>query len=209
MMPTVESLKEVRWEVLARTYGNSHATLVGLIVEWWVGRSPSMTVMESGATYKYHKNGKGSRHCDGLLLEKGKALGVLEVEGTCIPATLEKMGHFLTPREENYWQNLQFGIFVAYAYGPKGRGANRHIPERDLDDKKLIGIVQSRSEKPVFLIAVNKLFPPKAKRDPSESERFNHNASEYYYGELLEVLARKVQPGSVGRKITLWSRLGV
>ena len=121
MIPTVESLKEVRWDVLARTYGNSHATLVGLMIEWWVGRSTCMTVMEPGPTYKYHPKGKGSTHCDALLLEKGKALGVLEVEGTRIPSTLEKMGHFLTPREESYWQNLQFGIFVAYAYGPKGR----------------------------------------------------------------------------------------
>ncbi len=32
----LECLRNVRWDTVANTYGSSHATLIGLLVDWWI-----------------------------------------------------------------------------------------------------------------------------------------------------------------------------
>jgi len=32
----LECLRNVRWDTVANTYGSSHATLIGLLVAWWI-----------------------------------------------------------------------------------------------------------------------------------------------------------------------------
>lgn len=29
-------LESVRWNIISQTYGSSHATLIGLLVDWWM-----------------------------------------------------------------------------------------------------------------------------------------------------------------------------
>jgi hypothetical protein len=75
------SLKTVRWDTALRTYGNNHATLIGLLVDWWVSGAPEHRwALESGPTNGYAAPGVRGQ-CDALFCCDHAPLGVLEVEG--------------------------------------------------------------------------------------------------------------------------------
>jgi len=106
----LEMLKRVRWQTACLTYGNAHATLIGLVVDWWITQSPTKRrVLESGPTWGYHEKGVGSTHCDAVLLEEDEPVGILEVEGTRPDFALSKFGDFFGERD---FASTTFGLMV-------------------------------------------------------------------------------------------------
>jgi hypothetical protein len=70
-------LDKVRWHIAAKTFGNDHSTLIGLLVDWWISLSPEVNfALEGGpgieAGPKEHRG-----QCDALFCSAGKPLGVL------------------------------------------------------------------------------------------------------------------------------------
>lgn len=115
------SLERVRWNVLSQTYGSSHSTLIGLLVDWWITNfmGEAHWVLESGLPYRKREpgeKGEQQKRCDAILIEKDTFKGIVEVEGSRYEETIEKMmDYFLS--DYLGCSNLQFGIFLAYGYG--------------------------------------------------------------------------------------------
>src|SRR5262245_32998390 len=92
-MALLESLTAAPWMVAARTIGNDHATLIGLLVHWWIINQPQTRwVIESGPSFGYHEKGIGGGMCDAIFCEGAEAVGILEVEGIRSVYTAQKIG---------------------------------------------------------------------------------------------------------------------
>jgi hypothetical protein len=156
----LEDLAAVRWAVASRTYGSDHATLIGLLVDWWVSSQPNERwALESGPSFGYVKGGKGRGQCDALLCEGTGAVGLVEVEAYRRVYTVRKVGKFFASRDPDL-RELQFAILLLYAGSPVGRGAQRIFPSA-ADDSTLeaLGHVsESFPGKPVILVTVDKVF---------------------------------------------------
>jgi len=198
----MRAIERVKWRLLERTYGNAHATLIGLVVAGWVSSRPSRSALESGPTYAHHPQGKGSTHCDALLLQKGRASGVLEVEGLRQKYTLAKMCDFLNAGRSSRLYGLEFGVLVIYPTGPVGRGEARQIPVADM--RSLAGCVNERTDKPVVIVSVDKSLPPPAQKRKVEHDRFKH--TEYYHSTVHRVRSLWVKHGApLGNEAVLWA----
>src|SRR6266704_2860222 len=112
---TFEDFYSVRWHVAERTYGNDHSTLIGLLVDWWVSRDATNSVLEGGPSCNPRRTGlMGRGHCDALFCRNAKPVGVLEVEGCGNPKagdvekkaieTAKKLGRFFASADDNYSQ---------------------------------------------------------------------------------------------------------
>ena len=133
----LNGLKNVRWNIAAKTFGNNHATLIGLLVQWWIDSCPEMPqVLEAGPSHGHFKNGVGGGMCDAVFCDNSNAVGILEVEGTRYPHTFEKIGKFFN--NPSAYPDLRFAVVVLYPTGPKGRGGERTMPK--LEDVKVSSI---------------------------------------------------------------------
>lgn len=119
-----ESLSAVRWPVASHTYGNSHASLIGLLVEWWISLSPDCHTALDGAP----SHGKGNAgQADAVFCRHEEPVGVLEVEGTDHLKKLKSIvKYFDTARPE--LKSIWFGVLVLYRTAPKGTGKKRQYP---------------------------------------------------------------------------------
>lgn len=155
----LDDLKRVRWDVAARTFGNAHCTLVGLLVDWWISLSPERhTAIESGPTNGYSEQGKRGQ-CDALFCTDGVPRGVLEVEGTRLVETAKKIGYFFDAKRP-YLECLEFAVYLVYAYNPAGIGGERQFPPA-ITDEALATIRQvslAHSEKSIALVGLDKCF---------------------------------------------------
>lgn len=123
----LDNLHHADWETAFKTFGNNHATLIGLLVQWWIRLSPEThTVMESGPATGYKEKGKRGQ-CDALFCANNSAVGVLEVEGMRPIETARKIGYFFDGKYTEI-QTIAFGILLVYPCVPTGRGVNRHFP---------------------------------------------------------------------------------
>ena len=131
----MESLAQVPWSVVARTYGNTHATLIGLLVNWWVGLSPrSNWALEGGISAAKSSKTKGKKKgpacaalCDLVLCMRSEPVGAVKVEGSKPLAAIEKLESILaTDREE--LRSLRFAVLVLHTYEAAGRGEKRTLP---------------------------------------------------------------------------------
>jgi len=130
----LKSLKKVRWDIAFKTFGSSHHTLIGLLVEWWIahGYGRNRYVLDEGCTFKSHKKGKGSKRCDAVLVEgNDNARGIVEVEGSGHNKTIKKMRKFF---QSTRFKNLEFGIFLAYPTNSSARDGFYF----ECDSKKMI-----------------------------------------------------------------------
>ncbi|MBI4398249.1 MAG: hypothetical protein HY586_03910 [Candidatus Omnitrophica bacterium] len=112
----LKDFEVVDWQVAVQTYGNNHATLIGLIVSWWNRRAKSNRVLEAGPSIGNFRNKKRGQ-CDALLYDANGPAVVLEVEGYKFPWILRKLGKCLTSRLERL-SSVHTGVLVAYEYGP-------------------------------------------------------------------------------------------
>jgi len=75
-MALLESLTSAPWLVAVRTIGNDHATLIGLLVHWWImSQLQTRWVIESGPSFGYHEKGIGGGMCDAIFCEGAEAGG--------------------------------------------------------------------------------------------------------------------------------------
>lgn len=138
----LNSLGKARWETAFRTFGNSHATLIGILVDWWTSSDPATRwALEGGPSFGYNAKGIGGGICDAVLGEGDRARGVVEVEGTRYISTIEKIGKFFSSKK-NGLQNLDFGVFPADAYAPQGVDPARQFVSLPLDDFVGVGKVE-------------------------------------------------------------------
>ncbi len=152
-------LREVRWHVLERTYGSSHSTITGLIVDWWVssGRRRRWALEGGpglrGTPGKKLPRGAGGRSDVLLLSWSGRGDGLVEVEGQKFKQTVAKIGRFLASTETGYTA-LTFVLFVAYAYeGPFSTKVEGYLVSQ------LQRLSQQYATKAFILVVVDKEIP--------------------------------------------------
>ena len=106
-----------RWHVAARTIGNDHSTLIGLLIDWWTSMDPEHHWALEGGPGNGLPEGGGRGQRDALFCRGLAPIGVLEVEG--YRYAIEKIGSFF---EAHYpeLKPLEFGLLLLYNYEPKG-----------------------------------------------------------------------------------------
>ena len=195
----LDSLAAARWHVAAKTYGNCHATLVGIVVDWWVSQQSNHCALESGPSYRPIGHGmKGTGVCDALLCEADRRLGVVEVEGGSRKKrgwAVEKVGHFLTQPGE--LEKLRFALLVFYRYGPRGRADKKSFPDAvdDTDIKTIEAASVRYPQKIILVVGIEKRYEPPV---------FAHGP--YYSGRLFRVSGRAYLGGLLEKELTLWGR---
>jgi hypothetical protein len=105
----LDSLAKAHWHVARRTYGNSHATYIGMLVDWWVSQDVVRHSALDGSPQFGRSEGKAAP--DALLCSDGIAVGVIEVEGNCQE---DKAGKFAAYFADQTVPNLQFGLLLLY-----------------------------------------------------------------------------------------------
>jgi len=174
----LNSLKNAQWIVAANTYGNNHATLIGLLVNWWITLAPKThQVLESGPSFGHLK---GGGFCDAIFCKDRDAVGILEVEGTRGKWAAEKIGKFFAAEYDSL-KTLKFAILLLYACTPKGRGSKRVMPPaRDKETCEEVARVSRKyAEKPIIVITLDKTYQRQTKGIRARRE--------YYWSELRSV----------------------
>ena len=196
-----ESLDQVDWSVVARTYGNSHATLIGSIVRWWVESDRHKRwALDGGATCRPTRGGR-PLHSDALLGERKAAVGIVEVEGSRIENAMRRIEAFFDPseRDKAVFAPLKFALIVGYPTAPKGRGDRRDFPApiSAKDERALAKAAVRFPCKPLIVVSVQKRFL----RTPVEEVR---TRNEYHCGDVRRVSAVVYQGGSQSRDRCIW-----
>lgn len=170
------SLRTTRWNTALRTYGNDHATLIGLLVDWWISGDPERRwALEGGPANGYEEPGvKGQ--CDALFCFDHDPLGVLEVEGTRYQQTARKLGTFFDGRYKEI-QPIRFGILLLYAYNVVGIGTQRAFPSALVPEafEEVQHVTVRHPTKPIIIISLDKTY--KRIREGIRAK------TEYYQGE--------------------------
>ncbi len=188
-MNLLNNLSTAQWLVAAKTFGNNHATLIGLMVNWWItAASETHWVLESGPSFGYRPNGEGGGLCDALLCEGNSVLGVLEVEGTRGKYTAEKIGYFFAAELEHY-TTLKFAILLLYSYSPTGKGVSRTMqPARNPETfDEVCRVSALYPEKSIVVITIDKIY-----ERPTEGIR---KRSEYYFSKPSVITGYLFQQG--------------
>jgi len=178
------SLRKTSWDVAYRTYGGSHATWVGLLVEWWIGLKPaSHTVLDGAPSFGRGRVGQG----DALFCQDDHPVGVLEVEGSEPEKTIRTIEqYFKSTRPE--LKPIWFGLLMLYSYEPRGSGSGRRFPPAE--DPAAMSVARQLSAKfsnhSVVILALDKEF---GRHTGIRGTR------EYYAGTLSRVTGVRLQGG--------------
>jgi hypothetical protein len=194
----LSSLKNTRWDVAANTYGNNHATLIGLLVEWWISSEPEThRAIESGPSYGHFAKGLGGGMCDALFCEKSDAIGVLEVEGTRGEHTIEKIGRFFASPCDDL-KTLRFAVAVLYPTGPRGRGPDKKMASCwDAEiASRVREVSQAHPDRPVIVVTLNK--------DYDRQVEGIRCRTVCYQSKLMSVQGCAYEGGKEGTPKTLW-----
>lgn len=196
ILPLFSTLYDANWNVAARTFGSSHATLIGVLGEWWIRQSPSSHTVLDGAPSHGNRN---AGWCDLMLCRNEIPVGAVEVEGTKPLQKLETLNsYFISDRIE--MSDISFGILLVYSYAPKGSGHNRNYPEAKTPaiESKAKNLTSNNTEKPLILIAVDKHI---------DSNRSAIRAvSKYYSGTTIRVTASVFLNGNEIDRKTLFEK---
>jgi len=123
----LDELGRIRWDRIARTFGNCHATLIGAVVEQWNDPERSRFTLEPGCSSGCKPREGRFRICDAILCE-GSPLspcprGILEVEAN-VPAFFGsgRFDTYVRAKEEKlpFFEQLEFLLFMAYDYRAVG-----------------------------------------------------------------------------------------
>jgi hypothetical protein len=151
----LERLGTARWDVAHRTYGSSHATLIGILNQWWIDQSVGTHSVLDGAPSHGFKN---AGQADLLLCADNEPAWVVEVEGTQALQKIRSLAkYFAGTRPE--LASLKFGLLMVYAYEAKGVGAKRFYPSAEVPElTSLIQEVTSTLRRDFFLLIADKQF---------------------------------------------------
>jgi len=171
----IEGLSQVPWNVVGRTYGNTHATLTGLLVNWWVGLSPRGNwALEGGLSLGKsagknsnqaakskgnRKTSSGAAVCDAVLCMRSEPVGAVKIEGSKPLVAVEKLESILaTDREE--LRSLRFAFLVLHSYEASGRGEKRALPPAASPAvlEKVAELSKKFPDKPIVVIVVDKKY---------------------------------------------------
>src|SRR5437879_6400781 len=159
----LEDLITVDWATAAETYGNNHATLIGLIAQWWIKKNPmNRQVLEGAPSVRYENPVKSENvrgHGDAMLCENRVPVGVVEVEGTSYRKAAAKIGGYFTSPK---YKTVQFGILLLYVTGATGKGLEKrfqsaHNPEALAEVEN---VTRNNRNKPIVVITFDKQLMP-------------------------------------------------
>lgn len=154
-------LSRVRWQVAQRTFGNDHATLIGLLVDWWITRDPSRNwVLEGGPSFKLPGTGMaGGGQCDAVFGRAEQAVGILEVEGTRQEYTIRKVDSYFQSPDPTL-KDLRFAVVVLYCCKPQGRvkAFQCAASPKSIDAARKVSA--SHPSHDLFLVSVEKKWVP-------------------------------------------------
>lgn len=193
MESLLTSLRRARWQAAFRTYGNDHATLLGLLVDWWISAAPrARWALDEGPSFGYHARGVGSERCDVVLGEGATSRGLIEVEGRRYVSTIDKFGKFFSSAYVEF-QTLEFGIFLAYAYQAVGSAGQRHLPSLPFETfvERARAVTVAHPGKQLVILTLDKTY-----ERVSEGPR---KRNEYYWGRPSATRGALVEAGQVAR----------
>jgi hypothetical protein len=194
-----ESLANARWPIARRTYGNNHATLIGLMVGWWIERDMHGNwALESGPGVRLPEpRGTERRHCDAIFGRGEGAVGLLEVEGMRQSETAAKIGFYLTSAD-SIFAGLRFAILVCYSCGATGPAGNKTFPLDKLSDAKtaLMRVSADSPDRDCFLVVVDKV---------AEDHVCGIRQGKYYSGHASGVRAYWYRAGALVRERVLFT----
>ncbi|MBE3097811.1 MAG: hypothetical protein IMZ44_11890 [Planctomycetes bacterium] len=155
----IELANTINWQTAARTFGNFHYTLIGLVVDAWVRVAPDRHwVLEAPPALR--KEGRHSRYSDAILVRDSCPAGIVEVEGVNPLAACEKMGGYLKEGPS------LFGLCLFYAYHPRGQKGHKQflfVPPNS-QDQAVTSIVEKAKDigratsGPLVLVFIDKMY---------------------------------------------------
>ena len=158
------NLKDVQWDIMARTYGSSHHTLIGLLAHWWVHKDPENEVLDEPPDHLPNADGKKGRG-DLMLLHDRCCKGIVEVErvegkeGKRERQTMMKIREYFSDLRREL-QSLEFGVFLAYATLPRDDDGKPKIPL--LNMKQFIDwgyeVVKDHDKKQLIILTIDKVW---------------------------------------------------
>jgi hypothetical protein len=162
------------------------------LIDWWISEAPPDShhwALGSGPSFGYRKRGEnGGGQCDAILVEGNVSKGVVEVEGSRLEYTLRKIGNYFKA-EYSDLEGLEFGIFLAYAYGPVGKRKERTIPTLPLESLVECGkeITGEYPGKQLAILALDKVWEPQRSGPRARNE--------YYFGRPSQITGSLLKNG--------------
>ena len=194
----LESLRCLDWDVLSHTYGNSHASLVGLVGSWWLRQDGSACRSVADGSPGF-PDGTGGRpkHPDLLLCEDEQVVGLVECEGTHYCKTIGKLLGILGQRH-CVLRSVRFVLLVLYATQGRTRKKKRKWRVRDCQMPAIDALCRKLSGSlPVIVASVGK------KRLHEKLPPFR-DMTDYHKGDLTEVTGRLWLGGRLEASTKLW-----
>lgn len=197
-------IRSVRWETAARTFGNSHNTLIGLIVDAWItADSERHWALEAAPALGKHQGHR--HHSDAIFVCDTSPVGILEVEGLHPCHACDKLSWYITAYPE------MFGLCVFYPIYPRGRAGGkelRFIADRDNEDAKAAILekgkaIRRKTGRVLMMVFVEKEWQAEA-LDPDIDLRAQ--GAGYARGRGSRVLGYLITANDVPKEETLWSR---
>jgi len=190
-----ESLRTANWRLAARTFGSSHATLIGVLADWWFRLDPaSHSILDGAPSY-----GKGNAGwCDLMLCTNTLPVGVVEVEGSKPVVKLETIKAYFSSSHPSL-SGLDFGLLLVYAYYAKGRGKAKQYPPAETPEilAQARKVSATHPSKTLLLLALDKIVDP----NPGI---LRATRAAYYLGSLARVGAVLLVGGEEVRRETLF-----
>lgn len=196
----LKDLEKVRWHIARNTYGSSHCTLIGLLVDWWISGNPQARyTLEGGPSFVPRSRSEGGGgQCDAILVQDGTSRGVVEVEGGFLSGareleryltTIDKIGKYFAAGYPDL-QSLEFGIFLAYP--TRKEYMVDSLPMEEFVRRGL-AVTTEHSRKQLVILTLDKKWDPQ-RSGPRARGNIYYQASPYQItGALLkngEVIAR-------------------
>ncbi len=196
-MSLLTELAHIDWQTIFRTYGNSHSTLIGLLVQWWIASGQNRWVLEGAPQIGLLPDGTLNRSaCDAVFGENLFVQGLLEVEGTRYDETIRKIAKYFQSVDPIY-KRLTFAIMLAYPTKPQGRGKKKSVPSVPIDSLNKVAqkICDTTRAQEILLLGIEKQWMPQYKGPLVQSD--------YYQCIPTEVWALSIQANDISPKTVL------
>jgi len=190
----LENLKTVNWEIAVRVFGNDHATLIGLLVTWWISGCPETRWVLEGAPSYEENSGK----CDAILCENSSTVGIVEVEGSKPNNKIDNIRHYFEARKPEFG-SLEFAILLLYPYELRGKGQDRK-PRFEGDElaimNSILKVTRTYPEKAIIVVKLHKVF--------EQNLNGIRTCNNYYKSKVTNIDGILYEDGKEVAKLTLF-----
>ncbi len=190
-------LAHLDWHTVLHTYGNSHSTLIGLFVQWWIALGPNRWVLEGAPSIGLLPDGTRDRStCDAFFGVNWNVQGLLEVEGTRYDQTMQKIAKYFQSVEPIN-MHLTFAIMLAYPTAAQGRGGERSVSSIPADSlsEDALKICAAPRAREILLVGIEKQWMPQAEGPLARSD--------YYQCIPTEIWAVSIRANGISQKTIL------